>query len=82
MILVFIGVCVLAAAAMLLYWTPNSFYTIEGVQGRYFLPALVLGVLALRTKKTSVSENAGTYVMLWTVILQIFVITAVFKYIL
>lgn len=82
MILVFIGVCALAVAAMLLYWTPNSFYTIEGVQGRYFLPALVLGVLALRTKKTSVSENADTYVMLWTVILQIFVITAVFKNIL
>lgn len=82
MILVFIGVCALAIAAMLLYWTPNSLYTIEGVQGRYFLPALVLGVLALRTKKTSVSENADTYVMLWTVILQIFVITAVFKNIL
>ncbi len=82
MILVFAGVCALAVAAMLLYWTPNTIYTVEGVQGRYFLPALVLGVLALRTRKTTVSENADTYVMLWTVILHLFVVTAVFKNIL
>lgn len=82
MILVFVGVCALAVAGMLLYWTPNSIYTVEGVQGRYFLPALVLGVLALRTRKTTVSENADTYVMLWTVILHLFVVTAVFKNIL
>lgn len=82
LLLVFAGVCALAAAGMLLYWTPNSVHTIEGVQGRYFLPALTLGVLALRTKKTTVSSDADDYVMLWTIFLQIFVVTAVFKNIL
>lgn len=81
-LLVFAGICALALAGMLLYWTPNSMQTIEGVQGRYFLPALTLGVLALRTKKTTVSAEADNYVMLWTVFLQIFVVTAVFKNIL
>lgn len=81
-LLVFAGVCILALAGMLLYWTPNVFGTIEGVQGRYFLPALTLGLLALRTKKTIVSAEADNYVMLWTLFLQIFVVTAIFKKIL
>lgn len=81
-IIMSVGVVVLAIAGMLLYWTPNSLFVVEGVQGRYFLPALVPGLLALRTKKNSVSDNADYNVIMWTVLLHLFVVTAVFKNIL
>ena len=79
MLLVFAGVCALACAAMLLYWTPNSSITIEGVQGRYFLPGLVLAMLTIRTQKTCVSEDADKYVVMWTMLLQVMTVTAIFK---
>ena len=67
MLLVFVGVSGLAVAAMLLYWTPYQFVVVAGVQGRYFLPALVVGLLAVRTKRTCVSRNADQYAAMWTV---------------
>ena len=78
MILVFVGVSSLAVAAMLLYWTPNALVMVAGLQGRYFLPVLVVGFLAVRTKRTCVSENADQYAAMWTVFLQMYVITAIF----
>ncbi len=79
MVLVFVGVSLLAIAGMLLYWTPNNAAVVEGVQGRYFLPALVLGLLALRTRRTSVSEYADHYAIMWAVFLHFFIVTAVFR---
>lgn len=79
MLLVFVGVIGLAVAAMLLYWTPYQFVVVAGVQGRYFLPALVVGLLAVRTKRTCVSGNADQYAAMWTVFLQMYVITAIFR---
>ena len=79
MLLVFVGVIGLAVAAMLLYWTPYQFVVVAGVQGRYFLPALVVGLLAVRTKRTCVSRNADQYAAMWTVFLQMYVITAIFR---
>lgn len=79
MLLVFVGVSGLAVAAMLLYWTPYQFVVVAGVQGRYFLPALVVGLLAVRTKRTCVSGNADQYAAMWTVFLQMYVITAIFR---
>ena len=78
MILVFVGVSSLAVAAMLLYWTPNALVMVAGLQGRYFLPVLVVGLLAVRTKRTCVSENADQYAAMWTVFLQMHAITAIF----
>lgn len=78
MILVFVGVSSLAVAAMLLYWTPNALVMVAGLQGRYFLPVLVVGFLAVRTKRTCVSENADQYAAMWTVFLQMHAITAIF----
>ena len=79
MLLVFVGVSGLAVAAMLLYWTPYQFVVVAGVQGRYFLPALVVGLLAVRTKRTCVSRKADQYAAMWTVFLQMYVITAIFR---
>lgn len=79
MIIVFIGIICTAVAGMLFNWTPNNADCIEGVQGRYFLPALVLGLIALRTKKTGVSVNSDRYGMMWTVFLHVIVVTTVFR---
>ena len=42
-----LGCCALAVAGCIT-WTPTYYTTIYGLQGRYFLPALPLGLLALR----------------------------------
>ncbi|WP_296944579.1 DUF2142 domain-containing protein [uncultured Massilia sp.] len=45
---VVLGGCVLLVmTALYLYWTPIGFPTVEGVQGRYFLPLLALGASLL-----------------------------------
>lgn len=72
-------VSALAIIAMLLYWTPETSGVVEGVQGRYFLPALVPALLVIRTKKTSVSRDKDRYVAVFTMLLQMLVVTAVFK---
>lgn len=81
-ILMALGVVALSVMGMLLNWTPNSLLVVEGVQGRYFLPALVPIMLALRTRKNSVSDNADYNAAVCVVILQLFVVTAIFKNIL
>lgn len=37
-------------AVMAIYWTANTDMSIQGVQGRYFLPVIILLLLALRSK--------------------------------
>lgn len=79
MVLVFVGTTFLAIFAMLLYWTPRTSPVVEGMQGRYMLPALVVGLCALRTEKNRVSRNADQYAALWVAFLQVFVVTAIFR---
>lgn len=49
------GMCFVCTAlifvSMLLYWTPRSASTIEGIQGRYFLPYLPLAAYTLGLKR-------------------------------
>lgn len=79
MLVVFAGTCFLAVIAMLLYWTPRTSAVVEGVQGRYFLPVVMLALLALRTKRTCVSRNADQYAAVWVAFLQVLVVTAIFR---
>ena len=77
--IVFLGICFLASLGMLLYWTPISSSVIQGVQGRYFLPALVLPFIASRTKTTQVSKNADKIIVYTVMILYVFIITSLIK---
>lgn len=52
MMLVFLGVCFLSIFGMLIAWTPSYDTVVKGTQGRYFLPAMVLFGICLRTKNT------------------------------
>lgn len=57
----FCGLAVLgigfACAGMLLSWTPVSYTWIEGVQGRYFLPFVIMLFLSVRSEKISVDKS-------------------------
>lgn len=79
---VFAAVCALAMLGMLISWTPASYKYIEGVQGRYFLPGLVLLFLGLRTKKACIGKDTDKILMFLSVFMSLFVVTAVFKNIL
>lgn len=76
--LIYIGICGLTAAAMLMFWTPNTSGVINGFQGRYLLPALPIALIACRTKRACVSDNSDRYIVLTAVYMQIFIITSVF----
>lgn len=77
--IVFLGICFLACLGMLLYWTPTTSPIIQGVQGRYFLPALVLPFIASRTKTTQVSKNADKIIVYTVMILYVFIVTSLIK---
>lgn len=43
---------------MLVSWTPITYVSVEGVQGRYFFPVLLLGLMVLRNSKILFDKNA------------------------
>ena len=51
-------------------FTPVGWPTIEGVQGRYFLPVLFLLVIFVRNKKIIFKKNYDRYFVMWVIILQ------------
>ncbi len=80
MVTVFLGICAIACAGMLLYWTPMSSTFIKGIQGRYFLPGLVLAGLCLRTKNASVSRAFDKGILCAIPVLYVFVFGSIFYY--
>lgn len=54
------GLILSVCLAMYLSWTPRSSTIIEGVQGRYFLPALPLLMIALAPQKARIELPAET----------------------
>ncbi|MFT4104676.1 MAG: DUF2142 domain-containing protein [Lacrimispora sp.] len=56
LILIFFSVC-LILASMLVGWTPREMTYITGVQGRYFIPLLPLGLLIFFDRRLSTSMD-------------------------
>lgn len=70
-----VGICIACAeGGMLLGWTPRSFAYVDGVQGRYFLPVLLLALLTLRGKWCYKSEKVNRVVMYLTLLIQPFIL--------
>lgn len=65
--------------AMLLYWTPKESATIQGVQGRYFIPVLFVLVLTLRNKAVTVRRNLNRELVLTLLILELAVVISVLQ---
>lgn len=76
--LIICSVFALVCAVMLLGWTPISSNTVEGVQGRYFLPILPLVLLFFRNNRI-VLKNSITNITIFSMwILQILTIEYAF----
>lgn len=60
---IFGAVVLLSCVTMLLSWTPLSFQYIEGVQGRYFLPALPLLLFAIMDSKRNCEQYKNLIVI-------------------
>ncbi|WP_346678459.1 DUF2142 domain-containing protein [Erysipelatoclostridium sp. An173] len=69
-IFAFLAVCGASILAMAFAFTPVGWPTIEGVQGRYFLPVLFLLVIFVRNKKIIFKKNYDRYFVMWVIILQ------------
>ncbi len=71
-------VCGFAVMGMWLQWTPMSSAVILGVQGRYFLPALLCALPVLRSDGASVSEQSDRGILFAAVALHLPVVVSVF----
>lgn len=69
-ILAFFAVCGATMLAMAFAFTPVGWPTIEGVQGRYFLPVLILLIVIVRNKKIILKRQWNDYFILWVILLQ------------
>ena len=76
-------VCLLSAGmilmGMLLSWTPFGHVSIEGVQGRYFTPLLLLASLLGRNGVVLLNENRDRELLLSGVLLQIVAVIYLIK---
>ena len=53
----------LILAGMLLTWTPRDHISIEGVQGRYFLPFLPVLLLALKNRTVVLTKDKNRSIL-------------------
>ena len=71
-------VCAVWFAVMLsmaVAWTPKSMETIQGVQGRYILPVLPLLLLALRSRRVTISgETYETVLVVFSMLNAIYMV--------
>ncbi len=67
-------------AAMLLSFTIEGFGTIEGVQGRYFIPSMIVLLIVLRNDNIQIKRDIGKYLLVSSVVLQYVVIYSVLTY--
>lgn len=61
--LVVMASTLLVLLGMLVSWTPITYVSVEGVQGRYFFPILMIGCLMLRNSKLTFDKNADRAIM-------------------
>lgn len=60
---VLIGAC-LIIASMWIFWSPDNAGFIQGIQGRYFIPYLFLGLFAVKNHRTIIKKDIGNYLIL------------------
>lgn len=75
---VFLCIALMICMTMLLGWTPLSYHSIEGVQGRYFLPIMPL-LLICFMNRNRVYKGYGKIVVMGTVIVNYLVVLRIFE---
>ena len=66
-------------AGMLLAWTPKNQPDILGVQGRYFLPFAVAGLLTIRNSHIMIDEHTEHIIMFTSVWLELPIVFFLFR---
>ena len=75
---VIIGIIMLIILSMV-GATPINYHTIEGVQGRYFLPILPLVLLLISNSRVVITQNIDKYMISGLILLQSLTILNVFQ---
>ncbi len=70
-------ICILAIFAMFVAHTPAGYTTIQGVQGRYFLPVLPLAMLVVRGNSLKRGENTNPAIIYTACLLNIWTVANV-----
>lgn len=73
-IITFIIVGGLIIASLMFSWTPIGSLTIQGVQGRYFLPVLPLVGIAMQNRTIVLKKDITSNLILWAVFLNLYTI--------
>lgn len=71
---IFLAIAGSALLAMFVSWTPKPGDVIQGVQGRYFLPAFPLAILTLKMDVIELKKDYTKFLCVSTGILQFFVL--------
>ena len=71
---VFMGIvailsCILVVLSMWIFWTPLSYELIVGVQGRYFIPMLILIVAAIKSKNWIMKKDVTPAILIVSVMI-------------
>ncbi len=74
-----VSICCIMAA-LLLDWTPASYTVIQGVQGRYFLPILLLILFIIRGNWMTIKQNVPKYCVFVTVLVQPYIFYSIITY--
>lgn len=69
-----VTIILIVMLAMALAWTPSGYSTIEGVQGRYFIPIIFLLLICFQNSKLYMNERITKVVLMIIVILPILTI--------
>lgn len=72
---------ILIIMSMFLTWTPQSYSSVEGVQGRYFLPIFPLLFLVFRNNMVVAEKRLDRHIMFCIGPLNIFVLAYAFLYV-
>lgn len=72
--LISLGIILLVMLAMALDWTPSGYSTIEGVQGRYFIPIIFLLIIIIQNSKIYLTDKVTKVLLIIIVIMAVITI--------
>lgn len=76
--LVFVATYLLTLLSMFVAWTDMGKTTIQGIQGRYFLPVILLVCLIVRNKFVTIKNHCDKYMIIFVWFWQVFVLMEYF----
>ena len=80
MVSIFIAFCVYVILGMNFQWTPVGKYVTEGVQGRYFIPVVILLLIALIPPKKLSKKRANFIISIIIIFIHLFVLINIVRY--